>query len=79
MFLCLISFLFLACSEPVDDGNGMYRLKAVISHMGSNTSCGHYVCHINKDGKWVLFNDEKVAQSEDLPKDLGYLYIFERI
>jgi ubiquitin carboxyl-terminal hydrolase 5/13 len=47
--------------------------------MGSNTSCGHYVCHINKGGKWVLFNDEKVMQSEDLPKDLGYLYLFERL
>eukprot|EP00966_Prymnesium_polylepis_P256226 5918409-Prymnesium_polylepis.2 len=27
--------------------------------MGANTSCGHYVCHIKKDGKWALFNDRK--------------------
>jgi len=62
-----------------DDPKGRYRLKAIISHMGSNTGCGHYVCHIRKDGRWVLFNDEKVAASEDLPKDLGYLYLYERV
>jgi ubiquitin carboxyl-terminal hydrolase 5/13 len=28
-----------------------YRLKAFISHVGSSTNCGHYVCHIKKDGK----------------------------
>jgi ubiquitin carboxyl-terminal hydrolase 5/13 len=46
--------------------------------MGSNTACGHYVCHIKKDGRWVLFNDEKVALSEKPPMDLGYMYFFKR-
>ena len=27
-----------------------YKLKGFISHVGSSTSCGHYVCHIKKDG-----------------------------
>ena len=44
-------FLFVA---------GKYRLLGIISHMGRNTECGHYVAHIKKDGRWVLFNDEKV-------------------
>ena len=39
---------------------------------------GHYVCHILKDGKWTIFNDNKVAESENLPKDLGYLYFYKR-
>jgi ubiquitin carboxyl-terminal hydrolase 5/13 len=30
----------------VDDGPGRYTLVGFISHMGSNTACGHYVCHI---------------------------------
>jgi len=39
---------------------------------------GHYVCHIKKDGNWVLFNDTKVAISQNPPKDMGYLYVFRR-
>lgn len=50
----------------------------LISHMGSNLGCGHYVCHLKKQGRWVLYNDEKVAASEHPPKDLAYAYIFRR-
>lgn len=28
------------------DGPGRYELLAIISHMGQNTACGHYVCHV---------------------------------
>lgn len=49
-----------------------------MSHMGSNTACGHYVCHIKKQGRWVLYNDEKVAESQQPPKELGYLYFYRR-
>lgn len=61
------------------DGRGMYKLIAFISHMGSSSMVGHYVCHIKKEGRWVIFNDEKVAVSKNPPIDLGYLYIYERI
>lgn len=61
------------------DGEGKYRLLGLVSHIGTSTHCGHYVAHINKDGKWVIFNDVKVAASKDPPKDMGYLYFFERI
>lgn len=68
--------------EPTDPNIGKsskYKLTAFISHMGSNTACGHYVCHIKKDGEWVLYNDEKVAVSKTPPFGLGYLYIFQRV
>lgn len=29
-------------------------------------------------GKWVLYNDSKVAVSERPPLELGYLYFFKR-
>ncbi|XP_059141257.1 ubiquitin carboxyl-terminal hydrolase 5-like isoform X2 [Physella acuta] len=61
------------------DGPEKYKLIAFISHMGTSTSVGHYVCHIKKDGQWVIFNDEKVAISEHPPKDLAYLYLFQRM
>lgn len=60
------------------DGNGKYRLVAFISHIGNQTSCGHYVAHILKDKRWVIFNDETVAVSEHPPKDLAYLYLYKR-
>ncbi|XP_077998917.1 ubiquitin carboxyl-terminal hydrolase 5-like [Glandiceps talaboti] len=61
------------------DGNGKYKLVAFISHMGTSTSCGHYVCHILKEGRWVIYNDRKVAISENPPKDLAYLYLYQRM
>jgi len=66
-------------SSGPPDGEGKYKLLGFASHMGTSTACGHYVCHIYKDGKWVFFNDRKVALSEDPPLDLGYLYFYQRI
>ncbi|XP_050538003.1 ubiquitin carboxyl-terminal hydrolase 5 [Daktulosphaira vitifoliae] len=66
-------------SSTYRDGSGSYKLIAIISHMGSSSMVGHYVCHIKKEGRWVIFNDEKVAVSQNPPLDLGYLYIYERI
>lgn len=33
------------------DGKGEYELVGFVSHMGSNTACGHYVAHIRVDGR----------------------------
>ncbi|MCP9259984.1 Ubiquitin carboxyl-terminal hydrolase 5 [Dirofilaria immitis] len=60
------------------DGKEHYRLIGFISHMGSSPFSGHYVAHMKKDSKWYLFNDEKVAVSQNPPKFLGYLYLYER-
>lgn len=57
----------------------LYQLKAFISHMGQSTMCGHYVCHIKKDERWYIFNDNKVAVSENPPREFGYLYFYERV
>lgn len=65
-------------SSPYYTGEGRYKLIAFISHMGTSTSCGHYVAHIIKDGRWVIFNDRKVASSVNPPKDMGYLYFYKR-
>ncbi|XP_058466029.1 ubiquitin carboxyl-terminal hydrolase 5 [Malaya genurostris] len=61
------------------DGTGKYKLVAFISHMGTSSQVGHYVCHILKHGQWVIFNDNKVAISQNPPKELGYLYLYQRI
>ena len=67
LFVCV---WLLLCAE--------YELLGIASHMGTSTMCGHYVCHIKKEGRWVIFNDSKVAVSEQPPRDLGYLYLFRR-
>ncbi|ODN05979.1 Ubiquitin carboxyl-terminal hydrolase 5 [Orchesella cincta] len=63
----------------ITDGSPKYKLMAFVSHMGSSSMVGHYVCHVLKDGAWALFNDSRVAASETLPKDLGYLYFYKRV
>lgn len=61
------------------DGDGKYRLIGLVSHIGSSTQCGHYVAHVYKEGRWVIFNDDKVGVSKTPPKDMAYLYFYERI
>ncbi|XP_043846709.1 ubiquitin carboxyl-terminal hydrolase 13 isoform X1 [Dromiciops gliroides] len=63
----------------VKDGSGRYELFGFISHMGPSTMSGHYVCHIKKEGRWVIYNDHKVCASERPPKDLGYMYFYHRL
>jgi len=71
-----------ANAEPeFTDGDAEYVLRAIISHMGSNATAGHYVSHVRKnldEDKWVIVNDEKASHSIAPPKKLGYLYLFER-
>lgn len=69
-----------ACDPEIDSKSliGKYHLMAIISHMGSSTECGHYVAHVKKGGRWVLFNDEKVAESKSTPFKHGYMYLYAR-
>ncbi|XP_008209827.1 ubiquitin carboxyl-terminal hydrolase 5 isoform X2 [Nasonia vitripennis] len=61
------------------DGSGKYKLVGFVTHMGTSTMVGHYVCHLLKDGQWVIFNDEKVYASEKPLKELGYIYLYQRL
>lgn len=65
-------------TTPLEDGDGKYDLVGIISHIGKNTGSGHYVAHLKKDGRWVIFNDEKVALSENPPIRHAYMYLFQR-
>jgi len=65
-------------SIPVEDGEGRYTLTGMVSHIGKNTGSGHYVAHLKKEGKWVIFNDEKVALSSKPPFLHAYVYLYQR-
>jgi hypothetical protein len=34
--------------------------------------------HPAQEGRWVIYNDEKVAASEHPPLGLGYMYVYQR-
>ncbi|KAF9351010.1 hypothetical protein BGX34_000856 [Mortierella sp. NVP85] len=57
---------------------GHYQLASFISHKGPSVHCGHYVSHVRKEGKWVLFNDNKVVDDPKAPIGDAYMYIFKR-
>jgi len=65
---------------PLEDSTdcSTYKLIGLISHIGKHTGSGHYVTHLLVDGKWIIFNDEKVAESEKPPVEHAYLYLFQR-
>ena len=44
----------------------------------SDVALAQHVLHVHKEGKWVLYNDRKVAASETPPLDLGYMYVYRR-
>lgn len=51
---------FHSIANTFRDGSGKYRLVGFISHMGTSPHSGHYVAHLLRGGRWVLYNDEKV-------------------
>jgi len=65
--------------ELEDSGVYKYQIKGVVVHLGKNYSSGHYVCYVKKDGKWIYFNDAKVAESTDPAIGKGVLFLFERL
>jgi len=62
------------CASSPSSAN--YRLTGFLSHIGPNLSSGHYVAHVRKDGEWFLCNDEKLAKSQALPKQLAYVLVY---
>jgi len=87
-----VEWLFSHMEEPDDDvpapsqakgpaihnGPGRYRLLGFVTHMGKNTDTGHYVAHVRIGDKWVLYNDSKVTESHDPPRELAYIYFYKR-
>ncbi|KAM3589067.1 ubiquitin C-terminal hydrolase Ubp14 [Umbelopsis sp. WA50703] len=72
-----VDWLFSHPDEPLDEDSsagsvekkpagdatlpGNFEVKSFVSHKGTSVHCGHYVAHVNKNGQWALFNDNKVA------------------
>jgi ubiquitin carboxyl-terminal hydrolase 14 len=75
--------------EGGESDAGYFRLKAIITHRGRSCSSGHYVAHVNVDGTWFRYDDEKVTEITDEDIDLlagdradwhcSYILIYERL
>ncbi|KAJ3187919.1 hypothetical protein HDU85_006312 [Gaertneriomyces sp. JEL0708] len=68
-------------SSVPDTRPAKYRLTAFVSHKGTSTHCGHYVAHCYREGRWALYNDNKVVEVPDISKAIGeaYMYIYSRV
>jgi len=62
----------------VDTSPPKYRLVGAITHLGASTGTGHYVAHLLKEGKWVLYNDSKVSVASKDKLSQAYLYFFRK-
>lgn len=56
-----------------------YELHAVIVHLGKSVHSGHYVVYIRKNGKWILYNDSRVFETEEPAIGKGYIYIYRGV
>ncbi|KAJ9156031.1 Ubiquitin carboxyl-terminal hydrolase [Pleurostoma richardsiae] len=62
-----------------------FQLQSIVCHKGTSIHAGHYVAFIRKKlgdrVSWVLFNDEKVVETEDVEemKKFAYVYFFRRV
>ena len=54
-------------------------MHSAIVHLGKSVHCGHYVAYVKKEGKWIYYNDNKVAVSNEPLLGKAYILIYERI
>jgi ubiquitin carboxyl-terminal hydrolase 5/13 len=68
-----------APAAPADPRPPRYRLVAAINHRGRNTQHGHYVAHVWMDGRWVLFNDQRVLETPRPDLGSAYMYFYRKV
>jgi len=58
-----------------------YQLSGIVTHRGLSPQSGHYVCHVRQEpsGRWILFNDQKVAIATEPPFAHAYLLLWRRL
>eukprot|EP01114_Cavostelium_apophysatum_P023139 TRINITY_DN8623_c0_g1_i1.p1 TRINITY_DN8623_c0_g1~~TRINITY_DN8623_c0_g1_i1.p1 ORF type:complete len:343 (-),score=70.53 TRINITY_DN8623_c0_g1_i1:56-1084(-) len=58
--------LRLQCTtEDAVDAERLYKLFAIVIHIGSGPNQGHYVCIIKSQNHWIQFDDENVDEIEE--------------
>lgn len=57
--------------------SAVFDLYGFITHLGRNTSHGHYVAHLRKENGWIYFNDSRVTSIDNPPVHKGYIYFYK--
>ncbi len=68
-------------SDELSGPGYRYRLQAIIVHLGSHGSSGHFVCYRRLGPEqWILCNDAKVQQVsfETVLSQIPYILLFEK-
>ena len=68
----------MTSDAKIDPLQSQYEITACVLHLGKAINCGHYVCYVKKDGKWIYYNDSKVNHSLDTPLEKSYILILKR-
>jgi ubiquitin carboxyl-terminal hydrolase 5/13 len=64
--------------ENLNPNAGVFSLQSFVTHLGTSIHSGHFVAHIKKEGKWIYYNDCKVAITTEPPIGKGYVYFLTK-
>lgn len=58
-----------------------YTLSSIIVHEGNQISSGHYVCYVNRSGRWFYTSDTVVKEASQLAtyRQTAYMLFYEKV
>ena len=67
-------------SESTEKLRVSYKLVAVVVHIGSKLSSGHYVCYMKRNGLWYCADDAHIKECTafEATNQQAYLLFYER-
>jgi len=66
-------------AENLENEKPKYVVHGAIVHLGKSVHCGHYVYYSRHNGAWILFNDRKVAKTDEPLIGKAYILILRRV
>jgi ubiquitin carboxyl-terminal hydrolase 10 len=67
-------------SAKVNANQRKYQLLAVVSHLGTQATNGHYTCDIRLKGQWIHFDDTTVYKTteEQVASRVAYILLYQQ-
>lgn len=68
--------------ENIENIHPKYILHGALVHLGKSVHCGHYVSylrHKENQNEWILFNDRKVAKTDEPLIGKAYAFLLRRV